>query len=253
LSQKFLALIKLPLSDSLPGVFPLDKPKVTLYERSYDDTLDIGAKMGEFLSMTGVAGASQAAVERVFVDFTTSRQGILEPAPRTDDPDGQLIIAPSPSGNVTVLYPRGFTEWDEMSLLLSESLRVPTISMYIHDGDLWMYTLFVDGKDVDWFNPIPAYWSDELSDDERSQWAGDAKTLAQHWPGVSEESVKNYLVPWGEDGPTEKAYPTDQFSANDCWQLVDFMGKLDLTFPIDDSGKTLGSTFTFSVKRRRNR
>jgi hypothetical protein len=203
--------------------------------------------------MTGVAGADQASVERALRDFAVSQQGIMEAIPPTDAPEGQLVIASSTSGNVTVLYPGDFIGWDEASRYLSETLKVPTISMHIHDGDLWMYALFADGKDVDWFNPIPAYWSDEISDEERAQWAGNVSALTQHWPGVSEESVDRYLVQWDLNGPDKKAYPSDRFSANDCWQVVDFMSKLGLEHPIDDSGKPLGPTFQFRVKRRGHR
>ena len=232
--------------------FRLDEQTLTLVESVSSATRCTRVlKMGLFLSMTGVAGADRPSVERALGQFAVSRDGTMEASPANDRPERQLVVAGSSAGNVTVLYPSDFLGWDEASSYLSESLTVPVISMHIHDGDLWMYILFDGGREVGRFNPIPDYWSSEISDEERVHWAGDAVTLARLWPGVSEDLVQEYLVQWDPNGPSEKAYPSDQFAANDCWQLVDFMNKLHLTYPVSDSGKPLGPTFRFRVKRHR--
>jgi hypothetical protein len=43
-----------------------------------------------------------------------------------------------------------------------------------------------------------------------------------------------------EDIP--KAYPTDEFAQED-WQLLDFMKKLKLPYPIDDDGNPKGQVY----------
>ena len=45
-----------------------------------------------------------------------------------------------------------------------------------------------------------------------------------------------------------KAYESDSFPFNDCWQLIDFMQKLGLLYPIDDKGKSHGESYRFEVK-----
>ena len=79
------------------------------------------------------------------------------------------------------MYPGDFFGWDKASKRLSRSLGVPVISLHIHDGDLWMYVLYRGGEEIDQFNPIPDYWSEDLSPEERSSWAGDASAMAEDW------------------------------------------------------------------------
>jgi len=57
-------------------------------------------------------------------------------------------------------------EWDESSAFLSRELQAPVFSFHIHDGDLWMYILHVNGLAVDQFNPVPDYWDDQISSEE---------------------------------------------------------------------------------------
>jgi hypothetical protein len=117
--------------------------------------------------------------------------------------------------------------------------------MHIHDGDLWMYVLYVDGKDVDRFNPDPEYWG-ELSDEERRKWAGNAEVLAQYWNGIRAEDVSRYLTTWDPEDPNPlKAYPDDEFSIGSDWQVVDFMKKLGLIYPDPGLGSRDGDTFCF--------
>ena len=44
-----------------------------------------------------------------------------------------------------------------------------------------------------------------------------------------------------------KAYDEDEFPIGDCWQVVDFMGKLGLTYPVDDQGQATGETYMFEA------
>ena len=51
-------------------------------------------------------------------------------------------------------------------------------------------------RNIDQFNPIPDYWSDDLPPEERSSWAGDASVIAENWEGVDTASIDKYLVTW---------------------------------------------------------
>jgi len=209
--------------------------------------------MGEFVSMSGVCRASRRDVLKALEDFAVARGGTLAPAPG-GEPFEHLILAGEDFGPVTVMYPNGFYSWDEASKHLSEALGAPVISLHIHDGDLWTYVLYRDGDEIDRFNPIPDYFSGFITPEERASWSGDAAIVAENWNGIDATSIERYLVTWNfdDDGP-DWAYQTDQRPIGDCWQMLDFMGKLGLRFPEDDQGQATGETYTFNAEPERHR
>ena len=206
--------------------------------------------MGLFLSMSGVIGGDEPVVEAALREFALGGQGDLRKEQLATEDDGCLVISEG-SGGATVLYPHGFLGWDEASEFLSRELGLPVFSFHIHDGDLWMYLLFHNGKVVDQFNPLPDYWQ-ELDEGERRQWRGSAQEIAERVPGLAAASIAQYLVQWGPDVleriGRRKAYPDDRFYYGDDWQLVDFMKRLGLSFPIDDRGTPFGATYRFTYE-----
>ncbi len=123
----------------------------------------------------------------------------------------------------------------DIRLSLSKALKRPVFSFHIHDSDLWMFNLFVDGKDVARFNPRPDYW-EEVTDEERARWAGDAAEVARQIPGLAAKSIEKYLAVWPEGQEAgEKAYPEDQFPIGDEWQVVDFMRAVGIKYPDKES------------------
>jgi hypothetical protein len=207
----------------------------------------MGDSMGEFLAITGVSKASRRDVLGCLEEFALSHGGTLAPAPN-GRPYDHLIVAGEDFAPITVMYPGDLFGWDEASKRLSKVLGVPVISLHIHDGDLWMYVLYRDGEEIDQFNPIPDYWSEDPSPEERSSWAGDAIVVAENWEGVDAASIERYLVVWDlDDDHPGKACEDDEHPIGDCWQLVDFMRKLGLTYPVDDQEHASGETYTFLV------
>jgi hypothetical protein len=207
--------------------------------------------MGLFLAMSGVANSNRAAVEEALRAYATERGGTLETVGTSSDPSEALLIAES-GGYVTVMYPGEFVQWDDTSQYLSNTLHTSVISLHIHDEDLWMYVLFSKGEQVDQFNPIPDYWDDKVSDAERRAWAGNAAIVAQHWPGVLPEAIRDYLYEWDlEAEDSDNAYADDEFPYNDCWQVTDFMHRLGLVYPIGDDGKVNASSYRFVIPDRR--
>jgi len=203
--------------------------------------------MGLFLAMSGVANASRAAVEEVLRAYAAEKSGTLEAAGSSTDISDALLVADS-GNHVTVMYPNDFMKWDDVSEYLSKALGTSVLSLHIHDEDLWMYVLFAKGEQVDQFNPIPDYWKRKMPKSEKQVWAGSAAVVAQHWPGVMPESIREYLHEWDRDEEdADLAYDDDQFPYNDCWQVTDFMGRLGLTYPIDDEGRTDASTYRFVI------
>lgn len=204
--------------------------------------------MGEFLAMSGVSNATRRDVLECLEKFAAAHGGKLTPEPG-GQPFDHLILTGEDFGPITVMFPGDFFDWDEASRYLSVTLGVPVISLHIHDGDLWMYVLYRDGQEIDQFNPIPDYLSEDLSAEEFSIWAGDAAVVADNWDGVDASSIEKYLVTWDlDDDEPVKAYEDDQNPIGDCWQIVDFMGKLGLGFPVDDQGRATGEMYTFQAK-----
>jgi hypothetical protein len=206
--------------------------------------------MGLFLAMSGVANATQAAVEDALRAYATERGGTLEAVGTSADLSEALLIAES-GNHVTVMYPSDFLQWDDASQVLSRALGTSVVSLHIHDEDLWMYVLFSKGEQVDQFNPIPNYWQRTMPKSEKQLWAGNAAVVAQYWPDVVPESMVNYLCEWDlNEGDSDNAYADDQFPYNECWQMTDFMHRLGLVYPIEDEGTTKASTFRFAMPKR---
>ncbi len=60
---------------------------------------------------------------------------------------------------------------------------------------------------------------------------------------VKPEEIEKYLVRWDLDAEDSiKAYSNDDFGQED-WQLLDFMRKLGLPYPMDDNGAPKGPTY----------
>lgn len=197
--------------------------------------------------MSGIVGAKKEAVESALRSFVEARKGQFRRIDKsTDDPD-TLVLCES-GGNCSVLYSWEFCDWDEASAYLSSQLGVPVFSFHIHDEDLWMFDLFDKGESVARFNPVPDYWDDDMTEEEREAWAGDAETIATHVPGLSAEAIRPYLKFWEfEDGDPGKAFPDDEFDFEDCWQLCDFMRRAGFVYPLDETGVVSGATYEFSV------
>jgi hypothetical protein len=184
--------------------------------------------MGEFLAISGVSKASRRDVLQSLEEFALAHRGTLVPEPG-GRPFDHLILAGEDFGPITVMYPGNFFGWDKASKHLSKSLGVPVVSLHIHDGDLWMYVLYRDGEGIDQYNPIPDYWSDSLSPEERFSWAGDASVVADNWEGVDVSSIDRYLVTWDlDDDEPGKAYEEDEY-------------------PVDDQGQATGETYMFEA------
>lgn len=200
--------------------------------------------MGGFLTLVGTAGVERRNLERALEQFVTDRGGTM--APDSDGlvfPDG-IVITPGTPGRFSIFLPGSLPAGDEMARDLSRLLKAPAISMHVHDGDFWMYSLFAAGKAVDSFNPIPDYWGDSLSDADLKKCAGNAQAVARHWPDLDPGSIKRYLVAWDVEAiDSEKAYPDDQYAYNDCQQLTDFMRRLGLAYPLDDDGGPIGDVY----------
>jgi hypothetical protein len=201
--------------------------------------------MGLFIAMSGIAETNRNDVAEVLRDYATQHSGTFEVLTSDSNiqDDELLIVADSKQGNITVMYPNGFLNWDNVSQFLSDTLQKPVFSFHIHDSDLWMYLLFDNGVQIDQFNPIPDYWNEDSNDDfDLQSWAGNAKIISQHWPNIRPEKIEKYLIRWEnyiDEASNMKAYPEDEFEAGIDWQMADFMAKVGLVLPADEAEKNM--------------
>jgi hypothetical protein len=204
--------------------------------------------MGIFLSISGVINKNWQQVEGSLSKFAEMvGGGLLDTNVEDDHPNLAIISSQEP--HTTILYPSDFVEWDDASIFISKDLQTSVFAFHIHDEDLWMFQLFYNGELVSRFNPVPDYWLDELSEQEEQSWQGDAKKVSQYVPGLSAEKIEKYFVRWDMLGDEDKAYPEDEFEYGDCWQLVDFMEKIGLQYPIDENGDVNGATYKLWTKQ----
>ncbi|HEY5747117.1 MAG TPA: hypothetical protein VIU12_13620 [Chryseolinea sp.] len=130
---------------------------------------------------------------------------------------------------------------------MSRELNAPVFSFHVHDGDLWMYVLYVNGEIVDQFNTMPDYWDGDMAVEEINSWNGDARVVAKYVPGLSPAKIDQYLVRWDLDETEKKAYDDDEFVRED-WQLLDFMRKCGLPYPLDEDQNIIGQTYSLLTK-----
>jgi hypothetical protein len=203
--------------------------------------------MGMSLALSGIIGKTPAEVVQSLKDYAVLNGGGLEPADHLDiDQENCCIIGQSGKG-VTVHYPYYYSEWDMTSEYLSRELKAPVFSFHIHDGDLWMYVLYVNGEIADQFNPVPDYWDEETGKEEIQAWKGNGLKVSHLVDGLLARDIERYLVRWDLDADQAKAYPEDTFE-NEGWQLLDFMGKLGLAYPLDDDRNPLGQVYKLWTK-----
>ncbi|MGL6076414.1 MAG: hypothetical protein ACRC8S_19855 [Fimbriiglobus sp.] len=203
--------------------------------------------MGTFVSASGVIGADHEAVERSLTSHVTRHGGVFERYLAL--PDRHIAVITEGGPNTTILWPREINDWDSLSQHLSQELEVPVFSFHIHDGDLWMFVLYHRGEEVTQFNTMPDYW-EELAPEEKASWAGDAQAICRQIPGLSPDSIKNYLVEWTEaiTNSGTKAYPDDECYYGDEWQMTDFMNRLGLRYPLSATGHPDGKTYKFRLR-----
>lgn len=202
--------------------------------------------MGLFLSIAGILGKSQEEVAASMKKYAQSTGGGFEKANLGADDDNFCVVAGA-NNNASFLYPNWLLDWDEISQYLSQDLNAPVFSFHIHDGDLWMYVLYVNGEIEDRFNPIPEYWDDNVDEAERKMWKGDADTVVKYAPHLKVSDIDRYLIHWDLDMENEKAYPDDH-AVNEDWQLLDFIRKLRLPYPLTDDREPVGQVFNWSSK-----
>jgi hypothetical protein len=203
--------------------------------------------MGLFLSLTSVVGKKSLEVVESLRRYTIVSGGGLKKDSLSTEHDNCAVIEEA-NGNTTIFNPHAFLDWEDSSEFISNDLKASVFSFHIHDGDLWMYTLYHNGELIDQFNPIPDYWDENISQDDINILKGSASKVAKLVPGITPADIEKYLVHWDlEDEGRQKAYEDDEFY-NEEWQLLDFMRKLGLPYPLDVNGAPKGEVYKLWTK-----
>lgn len=111
-----------------------------------------------------------------------------------------------------------------LASILSEMLDTIVMVLYIYDGKSWSYCLCDNGEEIDQFSKDKEYLSciEEFNKDIS---IGNLDIVCNCF-SIKKEDISNYFKILEE----EKAYKDDEYTSNDCWQMVDFMKKLGFPF-----------------------
>lgn len=196
--------------------------------------------MGLFLTMLTCKISSRDTVSDALVNIMEERRLTLEYITKANEITGkenQYEITNQKNGWVQVFCPE--TPDDKLASSLSKKLNTPVFQFHIHNGEFWMYQLFVSGELKDKHNPIPDYWK-KISEKERETWNGKASTLTSIF-GISGFKIEPYLILWGKDkgDNNSKAFPDDEFPVMSEWSMVDFQKKFGIIYPDFEKPETL--------------
>lgn len=197
--------------------------------------------MGTFISMSGIIGKSQDEVLQSLNSYFRSKYKTLEETSLVKE-IYDLFILNEDKNNTVIIYPVTFYQFEEIAVYLSEKFQVPIFNFYIYDGDLWIYEMYCSGKIIDKFNPMSYRWEDE---NKIQSYKGKPEIVCSYLEGIELNDINEYYKIWTEDliNNNVKAYPDDEFSYGMTWQVVDFMQKLNLKYPITDEEETIGRAF----------
>lgn len=139
------------------------------------------------------------------------------------------------NGGVVILFNEDcICAYDKLAKAVSAQTDGPVMVLFIYDDDFWGYYLYQNGKELDFFMPMPDYFGDidEVPEEEICECAGNSQVVAEAF-GIEEASVKGYLKLWDEEmlgNYDSKAYEDDEFGQCDCWQMADFMRRLGFSY-----------------------
>ncbi len=125
-------------------------------------------------------------------------------------------ISPSVGGWVGVYPEGGTTDPEELAKQLSASLSCGVFSWNVYDSDVFIYTLYENGKLCDTFNSDPD-WGTDLDDEyalppdaaERERVSGQPEVLEQYClSGISQSQIQEVLHPPLSTVPDEELPPS---------------------------------------------
>ena len=182
--------------------------------------------MGLFLTQLALKNDSRDSVVETIISIMKKKGFILESkdkASQITGKDNEFYITSNRKGWIQIFCPE--IPEDSLPRELSKILNTPIFQFHIHDGDFWMYKLFVSGKLVDQHQPLLGY-------NKKLRKKGDAKILSRIFK-VKVSKIDPYLIFWeninNKDNP--KAFSTDEYPIKNEWSMIDFQKKLGIMYP----------------------
>ena len=115
---------------------------------------------------------------------------------------------------------------------LSQALEGPVLLAHIYDGDLWGYTLYRRGEELDDFLTCPDYFEEDAGENQPPvSWR--ARLLREVFPWASPD-LESYLPFWTEEereGEGAPACPAARRPRGDPWEAEDFLTALGFPPP----------------------
>ena len=109
--------------------------------------------MGHFMQLGGVLD-SEENIKKALEELKGSHKILNSVGYHSENDDRTLLFLDDCEGGV-----------EEAMQDLSKKLETSTFYFHIHDGDLWMYSFYVKGEELDRFNTQPDYW-EEISPEQ---------------------------------------------------------------------------------------
>ena len=205
--------------------------------------------MGTFLDMAACLGKSRQDVADALMQYAVNNDGVWQDVLVDSDKyknaeeyyndfKDESCLLETVEPYTLIMYPDMMCLGEDASQYLSEKLDCVVFSLEIYDGDFWMFHLYHQGKIVTRFNQKPTYFG-EIDDDELESWRPDIEAICRLVPGVDPKRIERYLIFLECDEERvscencsfeTKAYPDDEFSYCDEWQISDFMKALGIEY-----------------------
>lgn len=179
--------------------------------------------MGVFFYQLVLPGQGRERAEQVMagLDPELAKQCRLDP--------GGYFWADHDRGTSVILND-GAAPYGALPQAVSKALDNTVLLAYIYDDDFWGYDLYRKGDCLDMFQTVPDCLGEPDPRVLRHTPAQRAGLLAKYF-ALPPERVFPYLSFWTQEdtdgGEAVFACPGDEFCRGDCWQLADFLRRLD--------------------------
>lgn len=179
--------------------------------------------MGVFFYQLVLPGQGRERAERVMdgLDPELAKQCRLDP--------GTYRWADHDRGTSVILND-GAVPYDALPQAASRALDNTALLCYIYDDDFWGYELYRKGDCLDMFQALPDCLGEPDPRVLRHTPEQRAGLLSKYF-GLDPCRVFPYLTFWTEadtdGGAGALACPGDEHRRGDCWQLADFLRRLD--------------------------
>jgi hypothetical protein len=202
--------------------------------------------MGLFLSFSLILNSNKEKILNNLEEYAINNRGKLSKE-EIEYGDPNFCLLKNFENLCIVTYPEMFVEYEKISETISEKQETTIFTFYIYDSDFWVLLQYENGKLISRFNPFPNYWDSKKEREQLKSWNLNIDDICKKL-GCKKNSIENYFIEWGSSNIKAKAYPDDEFSYGDCFQIFDFLQKLNISYSTITNYEKLGETFKLSTE-----